>query len=135
MFMQQVEAFIKELFSARIAEEKTVLANRAGYRRKFFCPDCRCDSRSGTLQMIETEVIVSIEESDSEAAVVTEHEVPFYASGVQTHRRRYHLKAAGDSWLISDVEMQCVYCHGEGDEGCMGCKGKHWLSGHMGPLR
>lgn len=124
--MQQVEEFMQELFLARIADEKRILANRVGYRQKFFTADCYWDSRTGTLEMIETELIVSIERSDSEAAVITEYKVPFYTSGAQMHRRRYHLKAAGDSWLICHVEHQCPICHGQGDEGCNSCKGKHW---------
>jgi hypothetical protein len=125
--MQRIEEFMRDLFLTRIAEEKRILENRVGYRQKFFSSDCRWDNRAGTLEMIETELIVSVERSDSEAAVITEYKVPFYASGVQVHRRRYHLKAAGDNWLIGLVEHECLACHGQGDEGCRNCKGKHWI--------
>lgn len=126
--MQKAEDFMAELFQARIAEEKRSLTNRAPYRKRFFAADCVWDSRIGTLEMIESELIVSIERSDSEAAVITEFKVPFYASGAQMHRRRYHLKVADDSWLIYKVELQCLACHGQSDESCLFCKGKHWLS-------
>ena len=124
--MQEVKEFMRDLFLTRMAEEKRILVNRMPYRQKFFTSDCRWDSRAGTLEMIESELIVSLEKSDSEVAVITEYEVPFYASGVRKHRRRYHLKAGDDSWLIRHVEHQCTVCNGQGDEGCTGCKGKHW---------
>ena len=116
-----------QLFRARIEEEKRILANRAPYREKFFTPDCRWDNRAFTLEMIETERIISIEGSDSQAAVVTEYKASVSPPSARINRRRYHLNAAGGSWLISHVETQCPHCHGQGDESCFGCKGKHWL--------
>jgi hypothetical protein len=125
--MQQVEEFIGQLLHARIEEEKRILANRALYRQKFFTPGCRWDSRAFTLEMIETERIISIEGSESEAAVITEYTASVVPPSARINRRRYHLKAGGDRWLISDVDHQCTLCHGQGDETCFGCKGKHWL--------
>jgi len=126
MSKKQIEEFMQELFLARAAEEKRILANRVGYRHKFFTADCRWDSRAGTLGMIETEVIVSIEESDLEARVITAYNAPFYKSGDKLHRARYHLKKAGENWLIRLVENECLACRGQGDESCICCKGKHW---------
>lgn len=128
MTMQQVEEFMRDLFLARAAEEKQILASRAGYRQKFFSSDCYWDSRTGTLEMIETEQIVSIKRTDSEAAVITEYKVPYYVSGARSFRHRYHLKVEGDNWLIWLVENECPACHGQGDESCVYCKGKHWTS-------
>ena len=76
--------------------------------------------------MIETEVIASIDGSDFEATVITTYESPNYAFGCRTQRRRYHLKALDGNWLIWLVEHQCFICHGQGDESCVSCKGKHW---------
>jgi hypothetical protein len=28
--------------------------------------------------------------------------------------------------VISHVDHECPVCHGQGDELCFGCKGKHW---------
>lgn len=117
---------MQELFLTRAAEEKRILANRLGYREKFFTPDCHWDSRAGTLGMIETEVILSIEQSHLEARVITAYSAPFYKSGVKAHRRRYHLEAVGDKWLIRLAEDECLACRGQGDESCVCCKGKHW---------
>jgi hypothetical protein len=124
--MRQIEQFMRELFEVRIAEEKRILAERAAYRKRFFAPDCRWDNRQFTLEM-KTEKIVSIEGSESEPSVVTEFKASVSPPSAQMNRRRYRLKAEGDSFLISHVQLQCPYCHGQGDEGCMSCKGKHWL--------
>ena len=125
--MQQIEKFMGQLFRARIEEENRILANRSPYRQKYFTPDCRWDNRAFTLEMLETERIISIEVSDSEAAVITEYKASVSAPSAQINRRRYHLQAGGDRWLISHVDHQCPLCHGQGDESCFGCKGKHWL--------
>jgi hypothetical protein len=125
--MQPIEEFMQELFLTRIAEEKRVLASRVPYRREFFSSECAWDSRAGSLEMIETERIVSVEKIDLGATVITEYNIPAYASGVETHRRRrYHLKAVNKNWLIWLVEEECPMCHGHGDENCLFCKGKHW---------
>jgi hypothetical protein len=74
--------------------------------------------------MIESERIISIEGSDSEASVITEFQAPLFP---QMQRYRYHLKASGNTWLICRVDRQCPACHGKGDEGCVACKGKLWI--------
>ena len=127
--MKTVENFMHELFNARIIEEKQILVNRASYRQRYFSSDCYWDSRTGTLEMIETEQILSIQGTDSEVAVITEYKVPYYISGARSYRHRYHLKLAGNNWLIWLVENECLACHGQGDESCIYCEGKHWTSG------
>lgn len=124
--MKDIRAFMQELFAARIAEEKQILASRIPYRQKFFTSDCDWDSHAGVLKVIETEAIVSIEGSDSEPIVITSFNWLLPSVKFQEHRRRYHLKAAGDSWLIWLVQDECLMCHGKGDGSCLSCKGKHW---------
>jgi hypothetical protein len=125
--MQEVEDFMRELLGTRIAEEKAILANRAPYRKRFFTPDCRWDNRQFTLEMIESEQVVSVERSGSEAVVITEYTSSIFPPSARTKRRRYHLIDENDSYLICAVEDQCPYCKGQGDAGCVGCEGKHWL--------
>src|SRR5215212_5911248 len=102
--MKKVELFMQELFQARIDEEKRILANRVSYRKKFFEPGCRWDNREFTLEMIETERILSIEGLNSNILVVTEYKASVSDPSVQINKRRYHLQAFDDSFLISDVE-------------------------------
>jgi hypothetical protein len=125
--MQKVEEFMRELIHTRIAEEKRILANRASYRKLFFTPDCRWDSRQFTLEMIKTERVKSIEHSDLKAVVITEYKASVSPPGAKVNRRRYHLISECGSYLISRVEHQCPYCHGQGDAKCLGCKGNHWI--------
>jgi len=121
--MKAIKDFMRELFDARIAEERTILANRAPYREKFFVADCLWDSRRFTLEMIESEKIVSIDDSDAQPVVITE-----YACSVSPlSRRRYSLRSESNSFLISSVEAECPLCHGHGDENCVACKGKKWI--------
>ena len=117
---------MQDLFSARIAEAKNILADRADYRQRFFPPGCRWHSLEGLVEMIESERILYLKASESAAAVVTEYQVSLLKLGVRTYRRRYQLKAEGENWLIRLVESECLSCYGQGDESCVGCKGKHW---------
>jgi hypothetical protein len=116
-----------QLFRARIEEEKRILGHRTQYRQKFFTRDCRWDSRAFTLEMIETERIISIEGSDSQVAVITAYRASVSPPNSQVNRRRYHLQAGYGSWLIAHVDHWCPICHGQGDDRCLGCKGKRWL--------
>jgi hypothetical protein len=130
--MQDVINFMRDFFCARIVEEQRYQASRLPFRQKFFSSDCWWDSRGGTLEMMESERIVSTDGSDLEAMVITAYNIPFFASGAKTHRRRYHLKATGGNWLIWLVENECPACNGQGDESCIYCKGKHWTGGQRG---
>ncbi len=123
---QSIEEFMREFFHARITDEQRYQAIRAPFRKKYYADECRTDGRSRTLEMLQSEEIVSVERSNSEATAITVHRNPFYKPDAQMHRRRYHLKPAGDGWLIQFVEAECPFCHGLGDETCMYCKGKHW---------
>jgi hypothetical protein len=125
--MQPIQDFMRDFFCARISEEQRHQASRAPYRQKFFTHDCQWDSRAGTLEMLQSEEVVSIANSDLESTVISAHAKPFYPADSRMHRFRYHLKAISDSWLISHVEIECLSCGGRGDENCLFCKGKHWV--------
>jgi len=124
--MQNIKEFMHGLFSARIAEEKQILASRVLYREKYFTNDCLWDSREGTLEMIETETVSTVDEGDFEGTVITTFSSSFLKSDQQLQRRKYHLKRSGDGWRISLVEHQCPACRGQGDINCRYCRGKHW---------
>jgi hypothetical protein len=127
--MRPVEDFMHEFFHARTVEEQREMASRAPFRQKYFADECQADSRSHKLAMIQSEEVVDLTQSDSEAVVITVYKNPFYKPSNQMKRKRYHLKPAGDSWLIQFVETECPFCHGVGDENCRFCKGKHWRRG------
>ena len=44
-------------------------------------------------------------------------------------RNRYHLSAVGDSWKITRIDRECLYCRGAGRLGeisCQHCGGEGW---------
>ncbi|MFQ3168049.1 MAG: hypothetical protein ACI8QI_000586 [Limisphaerales bacterium] len=116
---------MSEYLLARAADEKQHLASRAGYRRKYFTDDCFFDSRKFTLEMIESEKVVDIEQSVQEAKVITTYSVHIKGTTL-TNRQRYHLKPLEESWLIEKAEMACLNCKGR-DNDCVICKGKRWI--------
>jgi hypothetical protein len=119
--MQTVQEFMSELFRQRTAEIKNEMERHAAFRRGFFAETCRWDSRRGAVERSDAERIENIWESDAEARVVTRDNPSF-------PRLCYHLKPAGERWLIQSVSLECVRCGGTpGDISCLSCEGRGWL--------
>jgi hypothetical protein len=123
--MQSVEEFMRQYFDERIAEEKREQVSRAPFRRRFHADDCFWDSRAGTLEMIQSERVVKMSNSDAIAEVITERESPSIANSL--HQLRYHLQASSGGWLIRKVDVWCHSCHGKtGNDSCFICHGTGW---------
>jgi hypothetical protein len=123
--MQSVEEFMREFLAAHVAEEERLLAVWKPFRERFFTPDCPWDNREGTLEMLQSEEIISIAASESKPSVITAATI-LSRSVPQKQHFRYHLTAT-DRWLIWHVELECQNCKTHGDENCPICHGKHWL--------
>jgi len=117
---------MREYFRAKIIDEQEHQANRLPFRRKFFTDDCRYDSHAETLQRMESEKVVSVEETTADSKVITE-QIFDYLGKKKTIRLRYHLQVANDDWLIRKVQAACYICEGRGDSSCPHCEGKLWL--------
>ena len=125
--MQSVEEFMRRYLEEHIAEEKRDRASHAPFRQKFYADDCYWDSRVGTLELLQSEKVVSISGSDTKVEVRTTREL-FDRPGDFYHLR-YDLKRRGDDWLISEVRTKCCACSGEpGNESCLGCHGTGWTN-------
>ena len=122
---------MRDYFRARIAEEQRELRNRAGFRQKFYTPDCFFDSRAGTIKMIESEQVISSTANGETEDVITVITNPL-VKGSGPRKQRYLLIKSGDAWLIREGQLACHSCDGKpGNEGCMLCHGKGWLSFHF----
>jgi hypothetical protein len=123
--MQNVEEFMRQYFDERAVDERREQASRVPFRRKFHTDDCRWDRRAGTLEMMETEKIVSVSSLDAKAEVITTQHILGRADTI--HQLRYHLKPSGDGWRIRDVDTWCAFCNGEaGNSSCTFCQGTGW---------
>ena len=122
--MQSVEEFMRQYFDERVAEEKREQASRAPFRRKFHADDCYWDGRAGTLEMIQSERVLTVSSLDTTAEVVTTRAT----RSDSVHQLRYHLQGNRDGWLIQSVDFWCHSCRGEaGREGCILCRGTGWI--------
>ena len=73
------------------------------------------------------EVIDDVAESAGSALVVTSIQSERFAGA--SIRARYHLAATGETWKITRIDRQCVYCRGTGQSGqapCQQCGGEGW---------
>jgi len=123
--MKPAEEFMRLYFDERVLEEQREQSSRVPFRRKFHTHDCFWDSRSGQLEMMHSETVLSLSSFDDKAEVITRREFPGMAGSV--HKLRYHLVPDGESWLIREVDMWCPACHGEaGSSSCRFCHGTGW---------
>jgi len=127
--MRPVERFLVHYFRERTGLCQAEVERRSAHRQNFFASDCDWDSRQGEVEGSQAETIVSVSNTDDETLVIT--------TGLHSHEKfplRYHLRPKGDSWLIHDVEFQCLHCHGTGrarsgdirSGHCQICGGKGW---------
>src|SRR5882762_3756884 len=135
--MQTAEDRMIEYLRERTALLKEDVVRFAAFRRKFYAEDCRRDNREGILKESESETIINVSTTASEAEVITGVEDP--KGGIR--RLRYRLRAANERWLINRLEIECPSCKGEtGNRSCEGCHGTGWLvrktqNRVFGPLR
>jgi hypothetical protein len=128
--MQSVEEFMAGYLRERIAIEVRELELLAPFRRRFFASACRWDSRAGTLDLIKSERVFHVSNSDNKSEVVTTSRDPRNGKEV---RLRYHLRRERLNWLIEAVEWECLSCFGErGETSCPICGGAGWRSGMRG---
>jgi hypothetical protein len=124
--MQTPEEFMRDYLREHIEDEKRELASREPFRKRFFTDECFFDSRSGTLRMWESEVLLSVSRSDTGATAITKYEMRTH-----THKHRYHLLQGDRGWLIQCVDMGCPFCNEKvQNSSCRFCHGTGWRSGN-----
>jgi hypothetical protein len=114
-----IEQFMTEHFRERTlawTKEREIYGDHV---KSFFSPECDWTRWVVSVQMSEAERIVSVQAVGLGAHVVTrDFELP---------RMRYHLRPAGQSWLIWEVDTECPVCHLQGRRAdCFWCEGTIW---------
>jgi hypothetical protein len=119
--MQSPEVFMSDYFRERTEQLKREIQDRMSFRAKFFTDDCVWDSRKDDLRRSECERVINVSDAGSKAEVITQPASPF-------PKFRYHLQTQLQSWLIKNVELECLVCGGTGrNGGCPACNGSGWL--------
>jgi hypothetical protein len=125
--MQSIEEFFRDYLSSQIAGLRRELEGRAAFRQKFYTTDCVIGNGAGTIEMLESETILSSSMNAREGMVVTVSKNPLLPTGYST-KQRYHLQQICDKWLIQDVVLACHLCNGEkGHTECLACNGEGWM--------
>ena len=116
------EQFICDCFRERTVALKLRLGIHGIYWRRFYHSECLWDSRRGVVDLSEAEKIVEVLPTGIGFAVVTTGSHP-------NHRSRYRVKSSGESWLIDEVDTECLRCRWSGlSTACAECGGTGWQS-------
>lgn len=123
--MQRVEDFLHDYFRARTEMHRAFGRAYEPVAARFLSPKYDAFRPELTAQKSEAESILSVSPRDHGAEVIT--------TGCLggSHRMRYRLCAAADSWQITGIEFECSLCHGtgkrkDGQSDCRLCKAKGW---------
>jgi hypothetical protein len=127
--MESAERFMRRYIGEHIAEEKRQQASLELFRRKFHTADCVWSSRPGTLECLQSEQIENISNSGNKAEVIARRVYPLSEN---YYFLRYHLETRGESWIISEVDLQCCPCDGKpGNTDCPRCQGTGWMNTNL----
>ena len=118
--MESPEDFMRAFFSQRTLQIKSELENLRSFRQRFYSHECLWDSRKGSIERSEAEIILHISTSEKGVCVITGATDPW--PGL-----RYHLQKTKDGWLIHGVDGQCALCRGQSGNTNCHCKGTGWL--------
>ena len=129
--MESISTFMRRYFEARVADAEREMKDRMPFRGKFFTVDCVFDSRIRTLEILRSEEIENVDSVSS--TVITFSKNSFKASASERQKKRYHLVAVDNNWLIRMVEIECPACSSSSNEGCRLCKGTRWIGSGFTP--
>jgi hypothetical protein len=114
-----IEQFMTDHFRDRTLAWKKETEIYGDHVKGFYSPECDWTRWVVSVQMSESERIVSAQPVGLGAQVITRDFNPL--------RMRYHLRPAGQSWLIWEVDTECPVCHLQGRRAdCFWCGGTIW---------
>jgi hypothetical protein len=114
-----IENFMTYHFRERTEALKKEMEIHAEYAKRFYAPECDWNRWVVSVQWSEAEKIMNIADAEGEVQVITDN--------VHSQRSRYHLRPAGQSWLIWEVDMECPVCRHQGRTAdCFWCGGTIW---------
>jgi hypothetical protein len=128
--MQPIEDFMQQFFAEKVKTNRAWVEHWSSFDQKYYAPDWIERRERGFLLSSPPEVVEHVTQSEISAEVITSG----YHFRSTQHRQRYHLVAAGESWQIRSIDMECGICHATGKTKtggapCPVCKGKGWISG------
>jgi hypothetical protein len=116
-----IQQFMTDHFRERTALLKKEVAIYADYAKRFYSPECDWARWVVSVQGSEAEIVVNVVPFDAGAHVTTR------GFGLNGHGLRYHLRPAGQTWLIWVVDVECPLCNNRGKStNCFLCGGTGW---------
>jgi hypothetical protein len=118
--------FMADHFRERTAvleEEKEIFGN---FARRYCSPECDWPSWIASSEGSKNEKIAGVALVDAGAQVITRggHATK---EGFSNWRLRYNLRPAGKTWLIREVDTECLLCYQKGRSAdCILCGGTIW---------
>jgi hypothetical protein len=127
-----IEQFMAEHFRERTSVQKQELEILAALALRFCDNECEWTRWGPSIQGGQSERILKIEPLRVGVHVIS--------SGFTGLRLRYHLRPEENSWLIQQVDQECLHCYRNGPSpNCFLCGGTIWDRKHsnsgQGPSR
>src|SRR4051812_2349222 len=121
--MQPIEDLMQQFFTDKAHTNRAWVEHWASFDQKYYAPDWIERRERGFLLSSPPEAIESVARADGSAEVITSG----YQFRSTQHRQRYHLVAAGETWQIRRIDMECGICHATGKNKagtapCLVCK-------------
>jgi hypothetical protein len=127
-----IEQFMAEHFRERTLAQKQELELLAAFAGRFCHDECEWTRWGPSIQSGQAERILNIAPLRVGVRVIS--------SGFTGLRLRYHLRPEENSWLIQQVDPECLHCYRNGpSSNCFLCGGTIWdrkrLNSGQGPSR
>jgi hypothetical protein len=121
----RAEEFLQDYFQGRTDLYRQASPIFASHAQRFFAPTYQLSDHHQSIAQSEAEKIINVSNSDGQVKIITNG----FTSG--NWRMRYLLAAAGGSWMITAIELECGICHSsgkakDGKSVCKFCKGAGW---------
>lgn len=114
-----IEKFMAELFRERTETWKKEAEIHAKHVKQFYSPECDLARWVPSAASSKDEKILSIEPAKHGVNVIT--------NGIHNKRLRYQLRPTDQSWVIWEVDPECLYCLKKGwSADCIWCGGTVW---------
>jgi len=126
------QQFLDSFWDERVAAHAETNKRLEVVHAKYFGEPLLQHARDFLMRARVRVVFEDVKQSAESAIVITKESLV----GDAFEHKRYHLSADGESWKITRIDRECLYCNGTGQAGtivCQICDGVGWCDPRKNP--